>query len=258
MASLITHLLVGKHVFQHIHNIEHSAKNYSAFLLGCLLVDVNRFSIIDKSQTHFVKRKKENSKKYSSYSCENFLSQLDKELLRPWETLSKEEQVFIAGYLCHLAADEIWKEFGWQQVRTLKMSALPEFPVTGTVMLTAYDMLCKKEFTDFDSVTQALNQVSIPDVLVNISHDSLLKMWEIIRSHIIYGSTPDSYIQLLALSGETEAELEKTRKEHDLYWEIAITIIREAGGVNKYIQTAIKRAVDVLPLLFQSDTLPKN
>lgn len=245
-------------MFSQIRQIEHSTANYSAFLLGCLLVDVNRFSIIDKSQTHFVKRKKENSKKYFNYSCENFLSRIDKELLRPWETLSKEEQLFIAGYLCHLAADEIWKEFGWQQVRTLKMSALADFPVTGTVMLTAYDMLCKKEFTDFDSVTQALNQVSIPDVLVNISHDSLINMWEIIRSHIMDGSTPDSYIQMLALSGKTKSELKKTRKEHDLYLENAITIIRKAGGVNKYIQAGTKRAMDVLPQLIQPDTLLKN
>lgn len=66
------------------------------------------------------------------------------------------------------------------------------------------------------------------------------------------GSTPDSYIKMLALSGETDAELETTRKEHDLYCENAIAIIREAGGVNKYIRAATKRAVEVLLQLWNT------
>ncbi len=252
MASLITHLLVGKHVFPQIWQIEHSASNYSTFLLGCLLVDVNRFSIIERSQTHFVERIEEGSEKLLNFSCRKFLNQLDELLLRPWDSLAEEEHTFIAGYLCHLAADEIWREFGWKLLKDLRMFSKPEFPVTGTVMLTAYDMLCKEKFTDFDAVAKALNHVSIPDILVNIPHKSLIKMWNIIQSHIMDGSSPDSYVQMLALSGKTDVELERTRKEHDLYWENAITLIRETDSVNKYIRASTGRAVNVLPQLWKN------
>jgi len=54
MASLITHLVVGERVFAQLRQF--GEKEYGAFLLGCVLVDVHGFSDVDRRVTHFVGR----------------------------------------------------------------------------------------------------------------------------------------------------------------------------------------------------------
>ena len=122
MAPLITHLVVGERVFAQLGRFDPAT--YGAFLLGCVLVDVHGFSDVDRRRTHFAGRLEEDGEDAFRKSCAGFLDQLDTVLLRPWGELGEGERAFVAGYLCHLAADEDWKWFGWKVMHGLDISSL--------------------------------------------------------------------------------------------------------------------------------------
>ena len=54
MAPLVTHLVIGERVFAQ--SPQFDSADYGPFLLGCVLVDVNNFSGMDRRRTHFVGR----------------------------------------------------------------------------------------------------------------------------------------------------------------------------------------------------------
>jgi len=60
---------------------------------------------IDRATMHFTARMGTGGADTFDRSCENFLDQLDHLLVRPWGQLNKEEQPFVTGYYCHLAAE---------------------------------------------------------------------------------------------------------------------------------------------------------
>ena len=118
MASFVTHMVIGEQVFAELPGFDPA--DYGAFLLGCVLVDVHAFYDVDQRTTHFAERFDERGVDAFNRSCSNFLTQLDSLLVRPWRKLTSAERAFIAGYLCHLAADE--EEAALRLLRDLEAS----------------------------------------------------------------------------------------------------------------------------------------
>ena len=111
MPPTLTHLVVGERAFGSLERIERSAPAYGRFLLGCLLADVNNLDpgdTLDRRRTHFLDPELAQVSFWeaSLQSCARFLDRRDEALSRPWRDLPGDEQAFVAGYLCHLAADE--------------------------------------------------------------------------------------------------------------------------------------------------------
>jgi len=254
MAPLITHLVIGERVFRQLRHLNPTSTIYGSYLLGCLLVDVNHFSDVDRRQTHFVGRLDEDGADAFEKSCANFLSQLDSSLSRPWDELTPREQAFVAGYLCHLAADETWKAFTWRLLQTLDITSWVDFPVPGEVVLTVVSVLSSRVLTDPRAVTAALNDASIPHVLTHVPHDAFQNMWDITQAYALDGRTRESYFEMLERAGKTGAEIETARQQHDLHWEDATTLIHEAGGVEPYIQNASGHAARVVSRLWTPKT----
>jgi len=252
MAPLITHLVVGERVFGRVQYLSSMPLAYGSFLLGCVLVDVHSFSEdIDRRQTHFVGRPEENGENTFQRSCDIFLSLLDSLLARPWNDLSEAEQGFVAGYLCHLAADEPWKETGWKLLRNQHVSSWTDFRVPGVVILTAFGLLSSKSFVDFPAVASALGSASVPDVLTHVPGESFHRMWDITRGYLLKGGTAESYFALLESEGQPRGEIEGMRRLHAEYWEEAIALVcGEIGGVEHYIQSAVGRSMQVVPHLW--------
>ena len=248
MAPLVTHLVVGERVFAPLQQF--GDEEYGSFLLGCVLVDVHGFSDVDRRTTHFVGRLEEDGTDAFNKSCTNFLSQLDDLLLRPWGELASAEQAFVAGYLCHLAADEDWKQFGWNVLQTLEIPSLADFPVPGEVFLTAFDVLSSEMYVDFPSVTSALNDVAIPNVLAHVPHEAFQAMWDIAQEHVADGRTPESYFEMLRRLGQTDAELQEIIHQHDVYWDDAVSWITDFGGVEPRIHAGVERSLEVIPRLW--------
>lgn len=248
MAPLVTHLVIGERVSARSQRFD--PKDYGAFLLGCVLVDVHGFSNIDRHRTHFAGRLDEDGVDTFDRSCANFLSQLDDLLLRPWSELTGKERAFVVGYLCHLATDEDWKQFSWNILHTLGVQSLADLPVPGEVFMTVFDVLSSELYVDFPAVVSALNDASVPDVLTHIPHDAFQTMWDIIKEHAMDGTTPESYFEMLKRMGRTGAEIQAVRHEHDVYWESAVASVHDLGGVEPRIQAAVRRSLEALPLLW--------
>ncbi|MFQ6100458.1 MAG: zinc dependent phospholipase C family protein [Anaerolineae bacterium] len=248
MAPLVTHLVIGERVFAQLQRLDPT--DYGSFLLGCVLVDVHGFSDIDRHRTHFVGRLDEDGVGAFNTSCANFLSQLDGLLPRPWTELTGAEQAFVAGYLCHLAADEDWKQFGWNLMHALGIASLADLPVPGDVVMTVFDVLSSKMYLDFPAVVSALDDVEIPEVLMHVPHEAFQAMWDIVKEHVMTGDTPESYFEMLKRLGQTNAQLQGVICQHHVYWEDAVALVDDTGGVAPRIQAGVRRSLETIPRLW--------
>jgi hypothetical protein len=250
MAPPICHLIVGERVFAQLPQL--NPTNYAGFLLGCVLVDVHAFSDIDRRATHFADRLVRDGPNALDRSCANFLSQLDSLLVCPWNELTSAEQAFIAGYLCHLAADEDWKEFDWNTLHTTGMYLWTDLPVPGRVIVTTFDVLSSELYTDFSALISALSNVSVPDVLTHVPHWVFQTMWDVVKPHIMDGSIFELHIEMTRGPGKTSAGTQSVCHQHDIYWEDAVeSVQRYFGGVQPRIQAMVQRSLETMPLLYQ-------
>ena len=263
MASLTTHLVVGERVYPQVEPLGADSSAYGAFLLGCLLPDVNAFSDIDRRVTHFVGRTGEDGTDAFTKSCTRFLARRDRLLQRPWDDLAGQERAFVAGYLCHLAADEVWKAWGWRSLqemglvsfqsdgRTPSLRVLRGVPVG--VLTTAGSVLSAEMYVDFLGVVLALRDVCVPDVFGHVPYSAFVKMWDALQPYALDGRTYGSYLKLLASRGRSEAEIEAARREHERHWEDAVALFRDMGGVESPVLSCVERSVDVLPQLWMEE-----
>lgn len=248
MAPLVTHLIVGERVFAQLRQFDSAA--YGPFLLGCVLVDVNGFSDIDRRTTHFVGRLHEDGADAFRKSCTNFLAQLDVLLVRPWRELVQEEQAFVAGYLCHLAVDEVWKQSGYEMMQKLGISSLAELPVPGGILLSAFSALTRGLHGDFSTITSALEDTSIPHVLTHVSHGDFRAMWEISGEWMMNGCPYELRVEMHRRMGKAEAQIEAARREREMYWDAAVAFAQESGEVEHTIDRGVQRSLEVLPHLW--------
>jgi hypothetical protein len=251
MPPLTTHLVVAEQVFPHLEQFE--ASEYGAFLTGNLVVDVNSFTSMSRRTTHFVGRVDEDGYASFTKSCVKFLEQRERLLQRPWNGLTPKERAFVAGYLCHLAADEPWKAMGARLQQDLGLASLQDMAVPPAVVLTVFSVLSHALFVDFAAVTAALYTAPLPNVFTHVAHADFLWMWDIVRLPLLKGDSPESFFEMLARSGKVAAELQKVREQHVRYWDAAVALIEQVGGVEAFVAEAVARALEVLPALNGSE-----
>jgi hypothetical protein len=247
MPPLTTHLVVAERVFPHLEQF--SASEYGAFLAGTLVVDVNSFTDVSRRTTHLVGRVDEDGDAAFTKSCANFLKQREHLLSHPWADLTPEERAFVAGYLCHLAADEPWKAMSARLQRMLGVQSLEDMPVPGSVVLTVFSVLSHGLFVDFAAVTEALHAASLPDVFTHVAHADFMRMWDIVRLPLLKADSPESFFEMLERSGKDAVELQTIREQHARYWDAAVALIEQVGGVEGFVAEAVERALEVLPAL---------
>ncbi len=249
MAPLITHIVVGERVFARMASPGATPWPYGPFLLGCVLADVNSFAVFDRRLTHFVGRSATYGEDAFNQSCTHFLRQRSSLLPRPWNELAGGDQAFVGGYLCHLAADEVWKGFTWELMHELGIDSLTHLPVPPGVVFTAFGVLTRQELQRPEAVSSALAGVRVPNVLAHVPHSAFLTMWEIVREHVSDGSTPASYFDLLERQGRPRSEVEAVRERHERYWDQAVALIEDAGGPERYLPAAVERGLEMMPRL---------
>ncbi len=250
MAPLITHIVIGERVFARMACPGATPWPYGPFLLGCVLADVNSFAEFDRRLTHFVGRPAADGEDAFSQSCTRFLRQRPSLLPRPWNELTGGEQAFVGGYLCHLAADEVWKRFTWELMHGLGIDSWTRFPVPPGVVFTAFGVLTRQKLQRPEAVSFALAGVRVPNVLAHVPHSAFLTMWEIVREHVSDGNTPASYFDLLERQGRPRSEVEAARERHERYWDQAVALIEDAGGSERYLRAAVERGLEMMPQLW--------
>ena len=260
MAPFITHLVVGERVFAQWPRLDPAV--YGEFLLGCVLVDVHAFGPIERRATHFAERLQGDGPFAFDKSCANFMGQLDSLLVRPWRKLTPAEQAFVAGYLCHLAADQEWKGFDWYLLHSLGVfwwgnlspPGVKLMPAPAGVVLTVFEVLSAELYVDLPAVKSALSDVSVPNVLTHIPHGTLQAMWDVAKAHALDGSTLESFLNMLERMGLDSAEVQAARLEHEKYWDDAVETIHNCfGGVPQRVGAMVQQSLVNMPLLRQLD-----
>lgn len=249
MAPIAMHAVIGEHVYPQIEPLAQSGA-LGAFLLGCMLVDVNGFSELNRRQTHLAGRPTEDGEIAFSQGTRAFLAQRDRLLQRPWPVLSPEERAFVAGYLCHLAADEAWKSALWRALWAMGITSGDQLPIPAGVLLTAYSILSVDHCHDRQALVDALKAVAVPDVLTHVPHQTLLQMWRIVKPRVIGGATVEGYLSMLELMGCPPAIVAERRRQHELYMDDAVAMIHESFDVETMIQAAVKRSLELVPRLW--------
>jgi hypothetical protein len=250
MAPLLTHLVIGERVHPLVEQLAQAETTLGAFLLGCLLVDVNAFSDIDRRETHFVGRPHEVGEDAFSEGSARFLERRDSLLQRPWDALPADERAFIAGYLCHLASDEAWKEIGWRALWGMGITSLDELPVPAGVLLTAYSVLAAARHRDVSVVAAALRDAAVPGVLTHVPHRALLHMWDVLKPHALDGRTPASYLRMLERRGVSAIEVAVQREQHEIHMDEALTLAEQLFDIETVLQAAVDRSVEAIPRLW--------
>jgi hypothetical protein len=116
--------------------------------------------------------------------------------------------------------------------------------------MTAFSVTSARMFIAFPAIASALKAATIPDTLTHIPLDAFQRMWAVIGAHVLNGSTPQSYFEMLERDGITGAELEETRRQHEVYWSGAMSLIGNTGDVEPYVHNAVERSVQVMPQLW--------
>ncbi len=250
MATLIAHLVIGERLSATLRRLRASSTVYGAFLLGCVLVDANNTSDLERHQTHLVKLSDQEVGGATTGSCATFLKLRDALLLRRWSTLTEPEQAFVAGYLCHLAADEAWLEVSQGLLEGLGLEAWDDLPIPAEVMVVTFNALSQGLFHDFPAIASALEGAAIPGILTHVSQGTFQRMWDVARAYVLDGGGLDSYLGLLEGQGRPNADVETVREQSDRYGGEATALIQAAGGIERFTRPAIERAMHVVPQLW--------
>ncbi|MCP4537050.1 MAG: hypothetical protein GY832_07870 [Chloroflexi bacterium] len=248
MAALISHLTIGERVSVQIPSLRSSALVYGAFLLGCVLVDANNYYGLERQQTHFVELTGKGAPRGGYIK---FLGQLDSLLQRPWDSLSKPEQAFVAGYLCHLAADEAWIEVSWRLLHKLGLNTWNDLSVPTVVMLITFNKLSRDLLQDWPAIDLALNDITIPEVFGHVPTEAFQRMWDVAQAYALDGGTIESYAKLLEGRGKTRAEIDAVRQYGEDDRKGVMALIGQVGGIEQFIQASVERSVQVVPQLWQ-------
>jgi hypothetical protein len=78
----------------------------------------------------------------------------------------------------------------------------------------------------------------------------LFKRCGTLSEHTLTGDTPESYFEMLKREGKSAAEIRKVIHLHDVYWEDALALIHNHGGVEPRIQAGVLRSLEIIPCLW--------
>jgi len=247
MATMITHCIIGEIVFPYLPRLDPAG--YGSFLLGCMLVDIHILYPAYRSPTHFY-QDDPLSKVHLNTSCQNFLSQLENNLIRPWNGLSPSEQAFAAGYLCHLAADEAWKQMDRESAQLNGVRWWKDLSVPPGVTLTVFDeLLLPKEYSY--AFTTVLSNVLVPDIFKHVPYRALQEMWTAVKPHVLAGGTRVSYFEMLARLGKTNPEIQTALQEYERHGHEAIEVIdKYLNGLQARMDAMVSRSLEQVPRLW--------
>lgn len=247
---MITHRVVGEIAFRRWGQLGPDA--LGPFLLGNVLVDLHMFELAERLDTHFAERHARDGRLAFDKSCQTMLANLDSLLARPWDALSRDERAFVAGYLCHLAADEEFKRFDLESMDRLGYQWWRALPYPASVVMTVFNVECQALSPDLEAAATALAAAQVPEVFTHVDHSALLTIWEIARPHALEGGTVQSWLDLFARAGFSEEDVARQRRHHAEHWDEAHAFTREFfGGVEVRVEAMVARTLGVLPQLWK-------
>ncbi len=193
MAPFLTHLVVGERVWAAL-NGQRSPTDYGTFLFGCLAPDVDKFCDgLEQGTTHFLPKDRENAplRRHTGY----FLEHQTDFLRAPFHRLTPEEKVFVRGYLCHIATDEVTGRLGLTLRERLAARGQPLPGIDS--LLTAIDPRLWTQAADPEGIISALEKASIPaDTWTFAPGNCLIAMHRIVLPQVQEGGGLEPYLRM--------------------------------------------------------------
>ena len=255
MPYIVTHRVVGELVLARLDRL--SPAHLGPFLLGNVLVDLHLVERAERVDTHFCEHLARDGPLAFDKSAANMLANLGSLLVRPWAELSEAEHAFVAGYLCHLAADEEFRRFSLEEMDRLGHLWSQNLPFSPSVVMTVYNVQGHALSPDPQAMAASLASVRVPDVFTHVDHDALLFMWEIARPHAIDGGSIESFLEFMDRAGIPPEAVARQKRQHAEHWDEAVAFTREFfGSVEVRVEAMVAHAMDVLPRLWDPDACP--
>ena len=248
MATLLTHGRIGELVFPHLPQLELAV--YDSFLLGCMLVDIHILNPAYRATTHFYFEDPiaTANGRGSGY---HFLAQLDDLLLRPWQALTAAEQAFTAGYLCHLAADEVWKQLDRESIQLHGLRWWRDLPVPSGVTLRVFEEIILFG-ENAPAFPKTLSEAQVPDIFKHVPYSALQALWALVQPYLRAGGTRPAYLELLARMGAVNPEIQGGMQAYEQHAGEAVGVIeRYLGGTEARMEAMVSRAVAQTPRLWE-------
>jgi len=244
MAPFTTHLVIGERLFTHLVEMFGSL-DYGSFLAGSVLVDVHVFSKIEREKTHFADRFEKNGPFGFDKSCRNFVERFDDLLLRPWDKLTDNEQAFVLGYFCHLAADENWKQFDWDVYQEQGKYIWSDLPLSGDILLTVFNVESGNCYSDFSTVEMAFGSAPQMEMFSHVSYGEFQRAWEMLKIHLEQRSTLESFLEMQMRLGKSEDEIDGMREQYRAKENDAKILIDEIfGGIEARINSMVQQSLE--------------
>jgi len=241
----ITHAVVGEYVRRELFPLL-SVENRGSFYGGCILIDVHAFNNIDRRNTHFVGTIEEDGQNTYLQSCNKFIKDYRELISSPWENIVSYGKYFMAGYLCHLAADETWRKWGLQIYKELGLNSWSEFPVLGDYGLATFDFLSNQLFANKKEFIKEIDSLVIPNIFNHIPYSYFQKQWYVCKDYIYSDGSIEPYVNALERAGKTAKEIETIKSKCIENWGRSIEFYRRMGGAKNYILNSMTRSIEVL------------
>ena len=200
MAPFLTHLVIGERVWAARDGRWPGAEGYGTFLFGCLAPDVDKMCDgLEQCTTHFLP--KDEAGDWTWLRGQQFLDHPLDFLRAPFEALAANEQAFVLGYLCHVAADEITGRLARALRQNLAASGR-QLPNPDAV-LTLMDPRIWATAAAPDRVLAALESATIPEgTFPAIPLRCLAALRQIVLPQLQEGGGLKPYVRMLRRQGQ--------------------------------------------------------
>jgi hypothetical protein len=160
VAPFLTHLVIGERLWEEMELPSRWPDHYGTFLFGCLAPDVDKFTEgLSQATTHFVA--KDPAYAWVEQRSQRFLDEQAGILRAPFPEMGGDEQAFVAGYLCHVATDEVTGAYGQAIRHRVQGTNLP--PAWVDAFLTTFDPRVWALARDPERIVTTLAGAAIPE-----------------------------------------------------------------------------------------------
>lgn len=250
MAPFLTHLVIGEQLWAGLAARPSWAPHAGTFLFGCLAPDVDKFCDgLSQATTHFVA--KDAGYEWVNKRTRLFLDRQDEFLRAPLGTLEVAEQAFVAGYLCHVATDEVTGRYGQATRRDAAGLDLPRNWVDA--FLTVFDPEVWRLARDPAWIAARLRTAAIPGGTLTFTRaDCLVAMHHIVWPQVEAGGGLLAYLDMLRRHKRWQRYGQVSDEQDDVEIEARLAAYRQALEAAMPIARQLVAAIDLYEFVQQA------
>jgi len=212
MAPFNTHFLIAEKIWPEVRAmitlpVTYSSMYYGQFCFGCVAPDVDKVSAtLTQKDTHFFDRTTD-YELMASHRSTAFLEHQAEFLCRPFTDLPTDAQVFLLGYLCHLAVDEVskhmWRHDIWLQFKPIRPGA----------SFAALDEAAQQRIQNYPAIVNALDSVNALNVIPLIPLMDLERMLAGTRNFVQARNVEEEFLALVDLFDRPALEQRQEKQQ---------------------------------------------